>query len=179
MKQIIAIFKTAKLSNDLFFLICNLAAYFIDCIRRNTTVSTTFGRHSWYLKPFSNEWKSLSLIWNPQKNDSNIDKERRESTTIYFTSIRQLNECVGGIEWTSWCAARWDRLKKRSLLSWRFFLFVLARDRSRNLSSRALVIIVRGILLTGLRFPQFYDHPWTFQFNFGFLARHGSLPIPC
>ena len=41
---------------------------------------------------------SLSHIMKPLKNDSNIDKERRESTTIYFTSIRQLNECVGGIE---------------------------------------------------------------------------------
>jgi hypothetical protein len=41
----------------------------------------------------------VSLIWNPLKNDSNIDKEWRESTTIYFASIRQSNECVGGIEW--------------------------------------------------------------------------------
>ena len=78
---------------------------------------------------------SLSLIWNPLKNDSNIDKERRESTTICFTSIRQSNECVGGIEWTELmcCSMRLRSLEKRSLLSWHFFLFVLARVRSRNL----------------------------------------------
>ena len=46
-------------------------------------------------------------------------------------------------------------------------IFLLARscNRSRNSAVR-------------LKVPQFYDHPWTFQFNFGFLARHGSLPIP-
>jgi hypothetical protein len=134
LKQIVAI---STLRNSLitsFSLLTNLAAYFIDCIRSNTTaISTAFRRHSWYLKPFSNEWKSLSLIWNPLKNDSNIDKERRESTTIYFTSIRQSDECVGGIEWTELmrCSMRLRSLEKRSLLSWRFFLFVLARDRSR------------------------------------------------
>ena len=80
--------------------------------------------------------ESLSLIWNPLKNDSNIDKERRESTTIYFASIRQSNECVGGIEWTELLMLDEIKIAWKEIfafLAWRFFLFVLARDRSRNL----------------------------------------------
>ena len=146
LKQIVAI---STLRNSLitsFSLLTNLAAYFIDCIRRNTTaISTAFRRHSWYLKPFSNEWKSLSLIWNPLKNDSNIDKERRESTTIYFTSIRQSDECVGGIEWTELMLLDeiiwWDRLKK--IFAFAFLAFLSVRSRSCSFpqsSSRALVL---------------------------------------
>ena len=153
LKQIVAI---STLRNSLitsFSLLTNLAAYFIDCIRRNTTATpistTTFRWHSWYLKPFSNEWKSLSLSLShmkPLKNDSNINKERRESTTIYFTSIRQSNECVGGVEWTDWCCSmRSLEKRKRSSLSWLFFLFVLASDRSLNLLFTRARVVVRGI----------------------------------
>jgi hypothetical protein len=105
LKQIVAISTLRNSRITSFSLLTNLVAYFIDCIRRNTTsISTTFRRHSWYLKPFRMN-ESFFLIWNPLKNDSNIDNERRESTTIYFTSIRQSNECVGGIEWTEWCCS--------------------------------------------------------------------------
>ena len=79
---------------------------------------------------------SLSHM-KPLKNDSNIDKERRESTTIYLTSIRQSNECVGGIEWTE--------LMLLDEIAWKetFLAFLSVRSRSWSFpqsSSRALVL---------------------------------------
>ena len=79
---------------------------------------------------------SLSHIMKPLKNDSNIDKERRESTTIYFTSIRQSDECVGGIEWTELLMLdeiAWKKIFAFLAFFFLFVWFVLARDRSRNL----------------------------------------------
>jgi hypothetical protein len=78
---------------------------------------------------------SLSHM-KPLKNDLNIDKERRESTTIYFTSTRQSNECVGGIEWAEVGSLDSD------IICWKrsFFLFV---PQSFLL---ALMIIVRGFV---------------------------------
>ena len=123
----------------------------------------------------------VSLIWNPLKNDSNIDKEWRESTTIYFASIRQSNECVGGIEWTELLMLDEIKIAWKEIfafLAWRFFLFVLARDRSRNLFFTRARVVVRGILLEGLRFfPQLIQNSCYFS-RYNFLVSGVRVTLP-
>jgi hypothetical protein len=88
--------------------------------------------------------ESLSLTWNPLKNDSNIEKEWNESTTINFTSIRQWqwNERVGRIEWTE--VGSLDEIAGKIFLCWLVIVPAIFSSRSCNRSRKLLFCFQKG-----------------------------------